>query len=438
MIGTSSLRTRLAHGVAWNLVAVVFNQGSTFVVNVILAHILGVMVFGKYAMVQSTVAVATVLAQISTGYTATKYIAEFRATDPARAGRLLGLLGVAALSMATLTAASMLVASGFLAHSLLHQADLAPALAIASAAVLFGAISGFLMGALAGLESYRTLGLAGITSGLVYVATCIAGAKAGGLSGAVAGVALSALLQSAVLWQCVRMEARRNGIAVRFVGVGSEVDIILRFAIPAALPAFIALPAVWIGNAFLVNQEGGYALLALFTAANSFRIIVLFLPNIWNSVTMSLLNHQKGLRDVRRYRRLFWVNLGATLGTVLVGAAIVAVAGRWLLLWFGPAFAGGYTALLLLMVVTLPEGASTALLQIIQSRERIWWYVGAVVIPCYATLVGVAWWLTPTYGAVGLAWAHLAGWLIAVAANCVIVSRLGVNLPGLSRAPASG
>ena len=298
----SNLRTRLAHGVAWNTVGVVFNQGSTFLVNVLLAHILGVTVFGKYAMVQSTVAVATQLAQVAAGYTATKYVAEFRATDPARAGRLLGLLGLVALSMATLTAAILLVASGFLAHSLLREGNLAPALAIASAAVFFSAISGFFMGALAGLESYRTLGLAGITSGAVYVATCVTGAEIGGLRGAVAGVAISALLQSGVLWQCVRREARRNGILVRFAGLESEADIILRFAIPAALPGFIAMPAVWISNAFLVGQEGGYALLALFTAANSFRIIVLFLPNIVNSVTMSVLNHQKGLHDDHRYR----------------------------------------------------------------------------------------------------------------------------------------
>jgi len=417
------------------MVGVVFNQGSTFAVNVLLAHTFGVTVFGKYAMVQSTVAVATQLAQIATGYTATKYIAEFRTTDPQRAGGLLGLLGFVALGAATLTATMLLVSSGFLADSILNEASLAPALAIASAGVFFSGISGFFMGTLAGLESYRTLGLAGITSGVVYIAVCMTGAAVGGLRGAVAGVAISALIQSGVLWQCVRREARRHEIPVRLARLSSEAGIILRFALPAALPSFIALPAVWISNTFLVGQEGGYALLALFTAANSFRIMVLFLPNIVNSVSMSLLNHQKGLNDSRRYRRLFWVNLAATLGAVLVGATTVVVAGRWLLLWFGPAFTGGYTALILLMAATIPESASTALLQIIQSRERIWWYLGAVVIPCYATLVGVAWWLTPTHGAVGLAWAHLAGWTVALAANYAIVMRLGLNLPDSSRSP---
>jgi len=63
--------------------------------------------------------------------------------------------------------------------------------------------------------------------------------------------------------------------------------------------------------------------------------------------------------------------------------------------------------------------------------------VGLVVIPCHATLVGVAWWLTPTHGEVGLAWAHLMGWTVALLANGAIVSRLGLRLPGTPRAPAN-
>jgi O-antigen/teichoic acid export membrane protein len=293
----------------------------------------------------------------------------------------------------------------------------------------------FLMGALAGLESYRTLGFAGIASGLMYVAVSVTAAKIAGLNGAVAGVALSGLLQAALLWQAVRVEARRQGIPLQIAGLGAEAGILLRFAIPAALNGFIQVPALWASNAFLARQEEGYALLALFTAANNFRIIVLFLPNIVNNVSMSLLNYQKGLHDNRRYRRVFWTNLAATLCVVVCGALAVALVGRWLLSWFGPGFSQGYSTLLVLMVVTLLESASTALFQVIQSRERIWWSVGAVFLPCYGTIAAVAWWLTPGYGALGLALAHFAGWAVALIAIVAIVSRLGVYLPTTTTAP---
>jgi O-antigen/teichoic acid export membrane protein len=429
-----SLRARLTYGVAWNFLGVVFNQGSTFLVNVLLAHILGLKVFGEYAMVQSTMGAAALLAQMATGYTATKYVAELRSTDPARAGRVIGLLGLAAVGTATLTALILLVSSPWLAADLLRHETLTPALAVASGAVFFMATSGFLMGALAGLEEYRTLGLAGVASGIIYVAMCVAGARVAGLAGAVTGVALSGAVQSVILWQAVRLQARRHGIQIRLHHLETEAAIIVRFAIPAALSGFIAMPALWVSNAFLARQDGGFALLALFSASNSFRIIVLFLPNIVNNVSMSLLNHQWGLRDDRSYRRVFWANLAVMLTIVCLGAATVAILGRWLLLWFGPEFSKGYTVLIILMAVTIFESAATALYQVIQSRGRIWWSVAAVTIPGYGTLTVLAWYLTPAYGAIGLAWAHLGGWIVALAACGAIASKLGVQVSGTTPA----
>ena len=429
------LRTRLTHGVAWHFTGVVFNQGSTFLVNVILAHVLGLSVFGQYAIVQSTVQVAALLAQVATGYTATKYIAEFRSTDRERAGRMLGLLGLTSLCTATLTAAILLGAARWIAHNVLDEPRLAAALGVASAAVFFSAASGFLMGSLAGLERYKTLGLSGVASGIVYVVACLFGAAAGGVTGAVVGVAASGLFQTVVLWWAVRTEAAGQGIVPRAAATKPDRDVIFKFAVPAALNGFIAMPAIWITNAMLARQPGGFALMALFSAATSFRIIVLFLPNIVNGVSMSLLNHQKGLRDVDRYRRMFWVNLFATLSIVTGGAVAVSLAGRWLLTWFGPGFRDAYGVLLVLMAVTIPESASTALYQVIQSRERMWWSVGAVAIPCFGTLVLAAWRLVPDHGALGLAWAYLAGWTVALIANSILVYWIGVTLPEPAATP---
>ena len=48
------LRDRLIKGAALNLIAVAFNQGSTLIVNILVARILMKQTFGEYAMVQST------------------------------------------------------------------------------------------------------------------------------------------------------------------------------------------------------------------------------------------------------------------------------------------------------------------------------------------------------------------------------------------------
>src|SRR5579884_3743945 len=89
---------RLSTGVAWSLLATVCNQGSTFAVNVMAANVLGRETFGRYAIIQSTLAAIAAMASFGLGYTATRFLAEFRATDPARAGRILGLCSAVALA----------------------------------------------------------------------------------------------------------------------------------------------------------------------------------------------------------------------------------------------------------------------------------------------------------------------------------------------------
>src|SRR4029077_14058324 len=87
-----SLRSRLQTGMVFNLIGAVFNQGSTFVANIVIANLLSWQTFGEYARVQSTLTALAFVIQFGMGYTSTKYVAELRSTDPRRAGNILGML----------------------------------------------------------------------------------------------------------------------------------------------------------------------------------------------------------------------------------------------------------------------------------------------------------------------------------------------------------
>ena len=58
------------------------------------------------------------------------------------------------------------------------------------------------------------------------------------------------------------------------------------------------MPMIWLANSFLVRQPGGYGEMALYSAANNLRILVLFLPNVMNSVGLSVLNNEKAKGDM--------------------------------------------------------------------------------------------------------------------------------------------
>ncbi len=417
----------MARGLVWNLVGTAALQGSTFIINIAIANLLGRRVFGEYAVVQSTVVLFTSVVQWATGFTATKYLAEFRSTDPSRAGRLLGLLAVISGLLGAALALSLLISAKTLAIDVLTNPELSTPLMIASAAVFFGVANMFLIGSLAGLESYPAFGRAGIIAGTCTVVACVIGARVGGLTGAAVGLVVGAVVQSATLAKLFATETARHGIAIQFAAIRSESSLLVRYSVPVALSGMITLPAIWLGNTLLARQPGGYEAMAVFAAANSFRIMVIFLPSIVNSVSLSLLNNQRGLGDERRFRRVFWFNVTAAGVIAASAATVISLFGPLLLRIFGHEFVGGSAVLFVLMAATVPESLANAMIQLVHSRERSWVALRWVTIPGFGTLVVAAWLLTPIAGAVGLAWAYVVAWAVALTCTSIVVSRLGIR-----------
>lgn len=426
-IAAESLRVRMARSLVWNLIGTATLQGSTFIVNIAVANLLGRRLFGEYAIVQSTIVLFTSVVQWATGYTATKYLAEFRSIDPARAGRLLGMLALVSGLLGGILALTLLVSAKSLATHVLNNPELTAPLMIASGGVFIGVANVFLIGALAGLESYPAFGKAGLIGGTSTVVACVIGAKTGGVPGAVVGLLVGGMIQFATLGTLVAAETARHGITIEFAGTRAESNLLLKYAVPVALSGLVTLPAIWGANALLARQPGGYDALAVFTAANSFRIMVVFVPSIVNSVSLSLLNNQRGLGDERRFRRIFWFNVSAAAAVATVAAAGVTLFGRVLLTTFGRDFVGGYPVLLVLIAATVPESVTNAMIQLVHSRERSWLALSWVTIPGFGTLVLAAWVLTPIAGASGLAWAYVLAWAIALTCTSGVVAKLGIR-----------
>jgi O-antigen/teichoic acid export membrane protein len=432
---SSGVKARLIRGFSWSLVGTVFNQGSTFLVNAILANHWGLDSFGQYAIVLTTVTAAVQVAQLAAGYTATRYTAEFRQSDPARAGRVLGLCGSVAAVTGALVSAAMVIGANGLAAAVAAP-ELALPLRIGALTLFPAVVNGFMTGALAGFEGYRSLGRAGVISGSLYLVFGATGGWFWGAVGAFAGIALSAAVQFLILRRAVYEEAARQHVRIDWAGGRRETHVLSKFAIPAALNGLLYLPAIWLTNAMLAADPAGFRQIALFTAANSFRMMALFVPSIMTSVGMSVLNNQRGAEDEGRYRRVFWTNV-VTTGSIVVGAAgIIGIFGPWLLELFGKDFRGGYAILLILLSAAIPEVLTHATLQPIKTQERVWLVFAGSILPCYLTILTLAAIWIPKAGAVGLAWAYASGWTVALIGSICLVARFGIwNRAQSSAAP---
>lgn len=394
---------RFGAGAAWNLAAAVFGQGSTFALGIALANVLGVAGFGAYAIVQNTALTLITVATLASGLTASKFVAELRRVDPARAGRVLGLASVVSTVTSVCAAGGLVLGAPFIATSALGNADLAPALAIVAISVWFGIATAWQLGALAGFEAYPSIAAAALTGGAVTVIGGIGGGLAAGLRGALIGGAFGAAVRFGHVAWLLRRQLIAHDVAIRYREIGREGPLLLHFALPAALSGLLATPALWLASAVVIRQPDGQTQLAFFAAANAMRTLVLFLPQVVNGVALPMLSHVKGFEESGRFAGLFWRNVLVTAVLVGAGAIGIATAGSHLLSLYGPRFVGAYPVLVVLMISAVSEGVALAAYQLIQSEGRMWWSLLGLVLPRDVIAVSLAIALVPSMGAMGLA-----------------------------------
>jgi len=425
-----NIHVRFATGITWNIVSSVFTQGAVFLTTIVIANILGKEIFGEFGMIQNTVLIVSGMAQMAMGVTATKYVAEFRSSDPAKTGRILGLCLTVSFITALISTLMVLLSSSWLASAVLKAPHLTQGIILSSGIIFFSVIDGYQAGALAGLEAYGRLARAGMLQGIIYICFCSIFTWFWGLEGALGGLAISYCLRWSIFNRALKHECAAQNISLDRRNWWTERHVITKFAIPAAVIGFFTMPAVWLSNVLLVRQPDGYAQMGIFSAAFTLRTMIIFLPGLMNNVGMSLLNNQKGVKNERDYKKVFLINIALTISVVLLGGMIILLIGPWLLTAFGKDFADGYTVLLILVFSAIAETLTLAIYQAIQSQERMWLSFFSINAPWCVSFIISAYFFIPTNTAAGLAWAYVIAWSVAAAMTGLQVRRIGLWHPG--------
>ena len=426
------LSHRLGRAITWNVVAAASTSGANLLTALILGNTLGREIFGEFAIVQSTVISAAGVAQLAMGLTATKFVAQYRDESKDRAGRILGLCTVVTALTGLLGSLVLSLGASVISTQLLRVPSLGGSIALAGSVVLFATMNGFQVGGLAGMEQYRAIAIAGLMCAAFHVALCAAAALLGGLRGVIIALLVSASVRWLLFNIALRREAARQGIRIAAKGLFHESVMLFTFALPAALSGLSALLAIWIGNALLVRQQNGLSEMGLYAAVATFRALLLLFPALANNVGLSVINSFAEIRDARPYRTAFWANFWVTSVSLAIGAAALLLFGDAFLGLFGQDFIEGKTLLRVVIGGAVLEGISIAAYQIVQSRARMWTSLWVVSLPRDCMMIGVAWWLIPHYGAVGLGIGYTVAWAMALFAISSITFKLGLVPSGAS------
>jgi O-antigen/teichoic acid export membrane protein len=423
------LGQRFVSGVSWNLAGAVFNQGSTFVLGMIVANALGRQLYGVFGFLQSTMLLFASMGNLAMGFVTAKFVAEYRTAQKERAGRVIATCLAVAASSGTLATLIAVVIAPLVAHRVVNQPGVEGLIRIAAPGILFTIITSACTGVLVGFENFRRNAIGGVISGSVYLALGALMAQRGTVAAVIGSIVVSAAIQAVVMIVLVLGAARRQEVVVRWptvAGIREERSSLLHVALPAALSSFSTLPAQWLALSILARGPAGLDQVALFTAAHAIRSMVVFLPYLINNVGLSVLNNYRGSSDTAGYRRAFWMNMAAVVAVAAAGALFVIVAGPLLLRGYGKTFAGAYPVLLIMIGGTIAESTGIAAFQVVQTRGQIWHSFFLVALPRDLSIVLLAYPLTQRFGAAGLAGAYLTGTTIMLLSVVLLVRRLGI------------
>jgi O-antigen/teichoic acid export membrane protein len=402
--GVATARRRAVRGVVWSTLGSVVAQGGTFLSSVVLARVIGKQLFGQFALIQSTAIALTSLASLGLGVTATKYVSEYRDSQPEKAGRIIGLSSMVALITSLCSSLGLVV----FAALLLPDRTLIPELRLSAMYVFFITINGYQIGALAGLEAFQKVATINLMYGPVAVLSTWALASWLGLRGAVLAQGFCSLLLWVQYQAALTSDCRAASIRIFYRGIWREHSALIRFAIPATLSGISGSLAIWWCN-LMLTRSSGYSELAIFSAANNLRLMVMFLPALVARVTAPILNNLLVNGNLLAYRRTFWEAIALNGGIALILATVLAVAAPQILGLFGKDFVGSAGLIWLLLSSVVIEVVACNLYQAIFTSGSLWRQAGINAL-WTIVLVTCSLFAIPRYGAAGLAGAYLAAW----------------------------
>lgn len=396
----------------WSFLAAVVARGSNLAALAICARVLGQVEFGQVAAIQSTVGMFAPLASLGLALTTTKFVAEYRDRAPERAGRIIalslcaGTLAGALMTAALIALAPVLAAKGFANPELKKQ------LIESSGLLLLGVIEAVQSGALTGLEAFSRIAKLSAWGGLLSIPVTAMLAAQYGTSGAIAGLTISLFISCVLNGFMLNAECRRRNIRTTLAGCASEKGVLFSFSLPAYVSGIVVAPVSWLSTILLVQQANGFAEMALFSAADRFRYILIFIPMAVSRIAMPALSRFRAESNQKAYRSAFHWNLGFSLLATVPAAGLCTIFAPRLLELFGHSFASGWPVLSVLAISAVPTVLNMQLGAALLSNDRAWARTGIDLLLAVAFL-GASLIAVPRWNALGLAGAFLFAYTVA-------------------------
>lgn len=413
---------RVAWASLWTVGGTGAARAFNLIATILIARFLGKQDFGAYGLILSTLGVFGIFAGSSLGLTATRFVAQYRRTEPERAGEIIALVGLIALVTTAVVCLVVMATALPVATFFLGAPRLYGALALGSVVIAFTTARGMQDGIIIGFEDFRFASILKIVEGLICLLAGPFLASRYGITGAMLGLIGGLAASSLCGLIYISRLLRRAGARLSLKGAWQRNRSALGgFATPSYLSSLIAMPSLWLATVLLGRQPGGLAALGAYGAAYQWHGPIVFLAMALCSATLPALVVEWEAGRVASFKRTFMtINLASSGGTALFALVMIQF-GQAIMSWYGAEFQQDHLVLAVLLLATPLHVMADISGVALQSMNRAWTIFWSNVRWSVVLLVA-SYLLAPRWGALGLAAAYAGAYAVQAIGRSVQVA----------------
>lgn len=359
-------RSSLAKDSFWALFGSALGKGLSLLAGIAIARFLGKEIYGEYGMIKNTLLMIAIFSSFGLGYTATKFIAECKNTNPRKALLVHRIAQRITFAMSGFIAVMVCVFANYVAVWL-EAPHLVNVLRFSAVAIIFNAINTTQTGELSGYNAYKTIAVNNLIAGVLTFLLSVAFTYFWNLEGAIVALVVSLIANCILNYVSLKKELCKDNLQIKDKALFKE---IVSFSCPVALQESLYSVTHWL-NVVILIKLAGYGELGLSSAAGQWMAVMLFVPGALRNVALSHLsatNSDKAAND-RTLKRLLLVNFVSTFIPFL---GIFILSG-WICSWYGKDYEGMQAVLNVCVFTAVVNSLTNVFTQEFMAKNKNWY-----------------------------------------------------------------
>jgi len=366
---SSNIGKRLFAGSFWLVLGAVGGRGLVLISFIFVAHIIGKNEYGELSIIRSTINMFIAIASMGFGFTASKYIAQYRHTNREKATEIYVMYRTISYIMAFFLALILILFAPVVASKSLNNLSLTLSVRIGALVLLFSTINSVQSGVLSGLEEFKELSKNTFFSGIVQAVFIVICSIYWKVNGAIIGLGVGCFVL--LVFNAFSIKKKFSGNFCKFRNIRKDVyKILWTFSLPSFFSSFLVIPVLWWAKTFLIAKSG-YSEMANFDVADQWSMIALYLPSTLSQVLLPLLSNVKEEGTTGQFKKIIKVNLSFNVTITFIISLVLIILSKYILKLYGSDF-NDFSSLIYMLFASVIISACGVVGQVIASLDKMW------------------------------------------------------------------